>query len=96
MMTVMRIIMPPKIRRNVMLSSRINAASTTVTTGSMVERVAAFVGPMRSRPAKNVTIARTLSGFGCFYVSLYLGFSYIIYIIMLNISITKRLCGGIK
>jgi len=85
--------MPPKIRRSVMLSSRINAASTTVKTGSMLEKVRAFVGTMRSRPAKNVTIARTLSGFGFSYVSLYLGFSYII---MLNISITNRLSGGIK
>ncbi len=31
-----------------------------MTTGSIVESVAAFVGPTRSRPAKKVTTARTV------------------------------------
>src|SRR4051794_8917208 len=36
------------------------AASTTVTTGSTVERIDAAVGPTRRRPAKNRLIAATV------------------------------------
>ncbi len=56
----MRIIKPPKIRMGVMVSSRMKAARTTVTTGSMVESVEAITGPTRSRPARNVTTAKTV------------------------------------
>ena len=57
MITAKMIIMPPMMRKNEMVSPRTIAASTTVTAGSTVERVDAFVGPTRSRPAKKVTMA---------------------------------------
>lgn len=60
MMTAKRIIAPPNTLREVILSPNIHAARTTVTTGSIVERVAAFVGPTRSRPARKVRIPRTV------------------------------------
>ena len=55
--TASMIIIPPMMRKDEMVSSRTIAASTTVTAGSTVERVDAFVGPTRSRPAKKVMIA---------------------------------------
>lgn len=52
--------MPPAIRKGVMASSSTSIARITVVIGSIVERIEAFVGPTRSRPAKNVMIARTV------------------------------------
>ena len=59
-MAATRMSAPPASCSGVSGSERISAASSTVTTGSSVESVAAVVGPTRASPAKNVTMGSTV------------------------------------
>jgi len=52
--------MPPTILKKVIASPRTMAARKTVTTGSNVESMEAFAGPIRLRPARNVTMPSTV------------------------------------
>lgn len=59
-MTATRIRMPPRILIGPISSPRKRKARITVVIGSKVERIDAFVGPTRLRPAKKVFTAMTV------------------------------------
>jgi hypothetical protein len=54
--TAARMSVPPRICSRLIVSPSTRVARTTLTMGSNVEIVEALLGPMRSRPAKKVTI----------------------------------------